>query len=82
MANIPTLEQILDKFCDGDRVIVKAWDKTLYSFVEVTDTCQKEQLLVDLKANVLDVIHMRVWRVDSNYGATTGFEPIHRIWVC
>lgn len=82
MANIPTLEQILDQFGDNDHIIVNAWDKSLYSFVKVSDTCQKEQLMMDLKANVLDVLHMRVWRVDSNYGANPGLTPIHRIWVC
>lgn len=82
MANIPTLEQILDKFSDNDHIVVNAWDKSLYSFVKISDTCNKEQLMMELKSNVLDVLHMRVWRVDSNYGASPGFKPIHRIWVC
>lgn len=82
MANIPTLEQILDKFGNNDHIIVNAWDKSLYSFVKVSDTCQKEQLMMDLKANVLDVLHMRVWRIDSNYGRDQESIPVHKIWVC
>lgn len=82
MANIPTLEQVLDQFDKDDLVTLSKWSKSSLKWLDLSDLCPKEQLLKHLKEEFSDILHMRVWRIDSNYGRDQESTPVHRIWVC
>lgn len=82
MANIPTLEQTLERFDDGDLITLSKWSRSSLKWLDLSDLCIKEQLVEHLKEEFSDILRMRVWRIDSNYGRDQESIPVHKIWVC
>lgn len=83
MANIPTLEQILNKIDDGDDLVtINDWNTTDGTWIQVSYQERLADVMDLIKETCPNLLHKRAWRVVAKYDLFDKEKPHHVIHVC